>query len=368
MQCADRVSVRVGSASLPVDFCAPSLFVAGVGKCGTNALSEYLGMHPRVARINKELAWDPNETPPAKLVRERRATPRDVRAVWVAKHPKYSVMRPGAQLPTSIAMLASRLRAAYPHSRLALTLCEPSSLPWRRFLFLLTSALTLHGTGAGSHATSSALAAALRQQNSSVAELFAAVFNPARPKAGKATPPCDTQAIRGEGTSEPHCRHDSPRTRALLGALESQGFGTLYDNGWLRISDGASEVRCKQEWQLASSYVDQVEAWVSALGAVNQSVGVVYMEGWRTHGAEYMRVLLRMLGLSEAEYPWHKASFSTPVYTNTMKRTVLGGGEERLSSRSAGLVPAERACVRSQCERLTRVTGMRPPWCDFGDM
>ena len=85
-----------------------------------------------------------------------------------------------------------------------------------------------------------------------------------------------------------------------------------------------------------------------------------------------MRMLLRMLRLSEAEYPWHKASFGTPVYTNTMKRIVLGGAEERrgtehrsASSRPAGpSMPTERACVRCHaCERLTRVTGMQPPWC-----
>ena len=35
MLCADRVRVRVGvSSSDPVEFCAPSLFVAGIGKCG----------------------------------------------------------------------------------------------------------------------------------------------------------------------------------------------------------------------------------------------------------------------------------------------------------------------------------------------
>ena len=252
---------------------------------GTNALAEHIGMHPRVARLNKELAWDPNETPPSKLVRERRVMPNDTRAVWVAKHPKYSVMRPGAQISATVASLASRLRTAYPHSRLALTLCDPSSLPWRRFLFLLTSALTLHGTGAGSQATTSALAAALRQQNSSVAELFASVFNPTTPQA---TTACDTRAegipgiIRGSSKAmreQPYCRHNSPRTRALLGALESQGFGTLYDNGWLRLSNGASEARCKQEWQLASTYAEQVEAWVTALGEINQSVGCTCMRG-----------------------------------------------------------------------------------------
>jgi hypothetical protein len=121
-------------------YAAPSLFVAGVGKCGTNALSEHLALHPQVAKVHRELAWDPRETPPADLVAGRHILPSDTRSVWVAKHPKYA-------LATDVAGLARRLRSAYPSARLGLALCDPLTLPWRRFLFLLSSALTLHGRG-----------------------------------------------------------------------------------------------------------------------------------------------------------------------------------------------------------------------------
>ena len=57
-----------------------------------------------------------------------------------------------------------------------------------------------------------------------------------------------------------------------------------------------------------SQYSELVQEWVTSLGKVNESVAVVYMEGWRRHGATYMRVLLRMLRLDTKAFPWQTAA------------------------------------------------------------
>ena len=357
--CADVVEVN-GKA-----FCAPSLFIAGVGKCGTNALSEHLGLHPHVARQNRELSWDPRETPSAMLAANRHILAVDsVRPIWIAKHPKYA-------LASDVPALARRLKLAYPHAKLAVALCDPLALPWRRFLFLLSSAVGRHGDSrsAGAPETLRALASTLARLNSSVAELFAVAFNP-------------LDSVRA-------CRRDSPRSRALLESISAAGFSALYDNPWLR--PGASgEAKCAHEWRLASSYVDLIGAWTGSLGRMNESVGVVYMEGWERDGLEYVRTLLRLLSLDAAIYPWREASnaLARPVYQNVAsKRLLLGphehdtdrgardgeraedGRQHAAASPAAVWLPVGRSareavstCMR-QCARLTRTTGMRPPWC-----
>ena len=356
--CETTVHLR----SVAVELCAPSLFIAGVGKCGTNALAEHLGRHPRVKAMSREVAWDPLETRPTTLVRLKPTYPNETRRVWIVKHPKYT------SVTVDIGALASRLRASYPYARVALTLCDPTRLPWRRFLFLLTSATTRHGqaapvrTAAAAAAPPRAAAAApsvfsqlvavLREFNSSVERLF---FEPAHggEEGG------GVFNIRGDCTQ-------GARTRALLAELDRRGFGTMYGNAWLRPG-AAGEEHCRREWRLALSYAEQLRSWVRALGPINRSVGVVYMEGWKGAGEEYMRrALLPMLGLRAKEYPWDSVSFAQPVFVNTKaKQLVAASSGATPSSMPSWLAacPREVAWRVRQCDVLTQLSGMRPPWC-----
>ena len=123
------------------------------------------------------------------------------------------------------------------------------------------------------------------------------------------------------------------------------------------------------QWTLASTYARQVSAWASALGPINKSVAVIYMEGWERHGEAYMSTLLRMLQLNAEVYPWSKAAaaFARPVYQNVLAKSVLLG-EQHVASREieAGSMARLRTCVQ-QCKQLRRITGMRPPWCEAAD-
>ena len=366
-----RLRGSTGSHSL----CAPSLFVAGVGKCGTNALAEHLAHHPSVRSMSRELAWDPKDTPPTALVRAKMVFPNESK-VWIAKHPKYATY--------DVSSLASRLRSAYPKARVALALCNPALLPWRRFLFLLTSALTRHGTSTGQGNIFRQLSDELHALNSSLSHLYAATFNPSA-----------------------HCLQ-TDQTRRLLETLAIRGFGVKYGNGWLRPGP-LGEAHCHQEWRLATSYAEQVGAWVAALGAINKSVSVVYMEGWAEHGAEYMRSLLRILDLPEVVYPWSAVNFAQPVFANVKARSSVAAAsmehQSPLSATSAASSDSTAALLESlprlaaftsglhttspslipgpptppptptwlrpgamtecvlQCKPLERLTGMHPPWC-----
>ena len=324
-----------------VPLCAPSLFIVGVGKCGTNALAEHLAEHPHVRGMNREVAWDPLETPPKSLVRLRNVQPNDTRHTWAAKHPKYA-------FTADVEGLAMRLRASYPSAKIALTLCDPIRLPWRRFLFLLTSALTRRGSGAGDAATYRSLVQELQVLNETVSTLFSRTFS------------------LGCGPRE-------AQTQMLLEALQRKGFGLLYGNGWLTPGPGG-QAQCRQEQRLVMSYTSLVRRWTSSLGTgVNVSLGLVYMEGWAAHGPSYMAMLLRMLGLEPSLYPWHAVRFGQPVFENRKAKDLLVnvGSDQRGSTRRADsseqvmprwLPAGLEKCVR-QCESLVRIGGMLPPWC-----
>ena len=100
--------------------CGPALLVPGLGKCGTNALSFYLGLHPWVRTTNvSEVMFDPREVAPAEFVRRHNpgVAPGD-RLVWIAKHPGLENRH--------ASVLARRVRRAYPSAAVALALCDPA--------------------------------------------------------------------------------------------------------------------------------------------------------------------------------------------------------------------------------------------------
>ena len=107
-------------------------------------------------------------------------------------------------------------------------------------------------------------------------------------------------------------------------------------------------------------------------GKVNESVAVVYMEGWRRHGAACMRVLLRMLRLDtnaflQTDGPTRSASPSV----RTLRENMLCSAEGSLLSllrksfdryrngcQQIWRRPPVRGHAVQQCDRLPRITGM----------
>ena len=116
--------------------CGPSLFIVGLGKCGTNAFAAYLMRHPLV-RLTKqsEVQFDPALVEPEEFVALHggNSTAAD-EYVLVAK----SNLDP-YQDPVALVQFAQRLRLAYPEAAVGLTLCDPMWHPWRWFRHYVTA-------------------------------------------------------------------------------------------------------------------------------------------------------------------------------------------------------------------------------------
>ena len=121
------------------ELCGPALLIPGLGKCGTNALSKYLELHPRVRNTNdSEAMFDPRDVSPTAFVRMHNpgVTPRDP-FVWIAKHPG---------LENRLAdVLARRLRTHFPSASVALALCNPSQRAFRFFVYFMENELRQNG-------------------------------------------------------------------------------------------------------------------------------------------------------------------------------------------------------------------------------
>eukprot|EP00965_Chrysotila_dentata_P199510 6179424-Pleurochrysis_carterae.AAC.1 len=110
-----------------VSMCAPALFVPGFGKCGTNALKTYTGLHPKMRWPAKsEIAFDPKDISPEELVKRSNpgVYPHD-EYIWGVKDPR--------TVTKSASGLATRLLRTYPSSKVILLVCEPVWLPFRWF-------------------------------------------------------------------------------------------------------------------------------------------------------------------------------------------------------------------------------------------
>ena len=124
-----------GSHSL----CGPALLVPGLGKCGTNALANYLALHPRVRLTNQsEVLFDPRDANATELVvRHNPGVTPGSGLAWIVKHPGLENRH--------ASVLARRLRRAYPSASVALALCDPVQRAFRFFIYFLEYELRRHG-------------------------------------------------------------------------------------------------------------------------------------------------------------------------------------------------------------------------------
>ena len=121
------------------ELCGPALLIPGLGKCGTNALKDYLALHPRVRETNaSEAMFDPRDISPSKFVSMHNpgVTPDDP-FVWIAKHPGLENRHAD--------VLARRLRRHYPSSVVALSLCNPLQRAFRFFVHFMDQELRQNG-------------------------------------------------------------------------------------------------------------------------------------------------------------------------------------------------------------------------------
>ena len=151
------------------ELCGPALLVPGLGKCGTNALTKYLELHPRVRNTNdSEAMFDPRDVSPTAFVQKHNpgVLPGDP-LVWIAKHPG---------LENRYAdVLGRRLRRHFPSSSVALSLCNPMQRAFRFFIYFMEYELKQNGKRV--NLAKFAHSVLKRRFNTTVTELFSSIVS-----------------------------------------------------------------------------------------------------------------------------------------------------------------------------------------------
>jgi hypothetical protein len=305
--------------------CGPRLLIPGLGKCGTNAIANYLALHPRVRLTNQsEVMFDPRDVPVSELVTRHNpdVTPEDA-YVWIMKHPGLENRH--------ASVLARRVRRAFPSASVALALCDPAQRAFRFFIYFLEHELRQHGQRVTF--TKFAQVTLKRRYNTTVEELYSSIV---------AT---RTDCVRPESASR------------LVSALRNDGYtippNWLLEDSWDPLGHGVCDPIVAKD-----SRLDRwVEDWIDAGYAVNSTLAVAYMESWASEGTEMVRRLLRVLGLAETEYPWAQASvlFTQRVYDSEARR--------RYFKKGAPDMDTARPLMHRQCGAMEGLLGERPPWC-----
>lgn len=151
------------------ELCGPALLVPGLGKCGTNALTKYLELHPRVRNTNdSEAMFDPRDVSPTAFVRQHNpgVLPGDP-LVWVAKHPGLENRHAD--------VLGRRLLRHFPSSSVTLSLCNPMQRAFRFFIYFMEYELKQNGKRV--NLAKFAHSVLKRRFNTTVTELFSSIVS-----------------------------------------------------------------------------------------------------------------------------------------------------------------------------------------------
>ena len=332
--------------------CGPALLVPGLGKCGTNALSFYLGLHPWVRTTNvSEVMFDPREVAPAEFVRRHNpgVAPGD-RLVWIAKHPGLENRH--------ASVLARRVRRAYPSAAVALALCDPAqaraaprALPQPPPPRALPS--TPHAAAAAARLP---LLRPLRRAHAAPARRGGERRQVCARRAAAAVQRDAGDAVLGGRAARErlraHRRRRAPRARAAR----------------RRLVDRAELAGARHVGPVRPRRVRPAAREGHAHGPLGGRLGARGVRGQphprrRAHGgvgAPRRRLrppAARLLRLPEALYPWRRAeeAFAAPVFRGEARR--------RYFKKGAPDADAVRGLLGRQCAPLAAATGERPPWC-----
>ena len=328
--------------------CGPSLLLPGMGKCSTNALDEYTRIYAKIKWATKgghraEIDFDPRNVDLAELVRTYNpgVTPDDP-YVWAIKDPVS-----GEKDPLE---LGTALKRALPSARVVLTLCDPSTLPFRWFRHYVTRTLRW-AINCSDHwwhcpkANTSDLMEFMTKQHyipRDLGELFSALFPP-----------------------EGGCHHSSAtiamfNTLAKTFHIGANFFSPTKCTAWeprdLHATFMGGEVgcgsRCIRRW-LAAGYKLPSDADGGTLTTV-------FMEAWKDRGLEYIRRIARSLELElpmrGRDFDWAKTHNFAPVYATKLAGKDQTGLEDERT-------PADHLdAARSDCPVLAALLGETVPW------
>ena len=341
------------------DLCAPAIFVAGFAHCGTNALMAYTELHPNVKWARGgHVNFDPAVTSPRELVGAHcpGVFPADPN-VWMIKYtPAFEGGAP----------LARRLLQAYPSASILFASCDPELRPFRMLRHNLLTTLTYRCDGqgpqepCGSHVQGDraspidVLAVMHKYLNtSSLLELYPIVF------------PFETDCQRPPA--------QTMMLRVLMASFTAPGlFNQLYCTHQHPVHANLIDTETNLPDGMGHDKV--VRAFVDGGYVLHRNLEVLFMENWKDHGADAIRQIHHLLGISVEGYPWDANNFA-PVYTfdGHGELNNAGHGREEQSSHeamSSGLddtsallhFPVLRQEAERVCSGFEGFLGYRPPW------
>ena len=277
--------------------CAPAAFIPGFGKCGTNALKQYLLRHPLIKfPIQSETNFGLPHPGAGTLVdrvdfvkRHNPGVTPDDPYIWVAKSP--SVF--GDVPEHDYYGLARRLRETYPSARMILTLCDPEQLPFRWFRHFM-------------------LRTVMRRLGSSDATVHEMPEDPHRNALGELNHFVQTR-LHMTNLLDLYPLLNPIDTGCTLLAEQREAIAQIglrfKMNHWNLSNAWSVECTCRQKEQQANMPPRVLGNFSLAGYELHRSMEIVVMEEWASRGEAMMSRLLSLLGLgasarSARESPW----------------------------------------------------------------
>jgi len=267
--------------------CGPSILIPGAGKCGTNALASYLTSHPHINATHvAEVFFDPDSVSPSELIEKSApdVLPSDPN-VWLIKDPSVFTTKG----------VAARLRASYPSATVVMTVCNPAGLPYRWFRHGVMREIGLRNSTVGKKG---------KKLRANVTAVQATLW--------RHDPTLDLTKLFQMAFS-----HDSEgvcmRSLKAIEALQALDEEYVWQGNF--GAKNISELDCGTFLsQSVNARADKaLQRFIDAGYVLNQTLRVVFLEGWKEHGAEYLTGIAQSVGLDPMLFP--AVNFSQKVYS-----------------------------------------------------
>ena len=281
--------------------CGPALLLPATAKCGSNALSDYTGAHPKLRWYPGELMFDPGTLPPNALVRQALAhgvaSRPDDDFIWAVKYP-------GMYEAPGDPALGLRFARAFPSAIVMITICDPSLLPFRWFRSRVNT--LYHRQQPQRPAKLVELQQFVQRRYPDIHNLMR-LFEITHPPYAEGASPCvlnDELTSTLDTISEAFSMDGELEVRTRPDGSRGCWWNHTQQSG-KRIASGSFYYKYDMD-----RYID---GFVQAGYTLGEDLGVVVMENWATHNRIYIPKILRMLRLPEESYPWRSAF--EPVYS-----------------------------------------------------
>eukprot|EP00928_Gymnodinium_smaydae_P075229 TRINITY_DN58230_c0_g1_i1.p1 TRINITY_DN58230_c0_g1~~TRINITY_DN58230_c0_g1_i1.p1 ORF type:complete len:359 (-),score=38.06 TRINITY_DN58230_c0_g1_i1:74-1150(-) len=283
--------------------CGPSVFILGVGKCGTNGLKSYMAAHPQIKFTKEsEVRWLlQNKTFSVSTILDHNpgVMPEDT-FQWVIKHPgAFKVMDEN---------VARQVLQTFPSAKIFMTICDPSTLNFRWFRHYARPDVN------------SRVFNGLQHLSDDFTTIYKRLWNV------------------DNGCTIVDDGRDKDNLQVLLSALPTHFQCSL--------------------WEKNFGLREKFMQWNNAGYTLHHNFEVFVMEDWKHRGKQYVTNMLSILRLPLQTYNFTAANSFSPVYS--VPSEVL----DQFNASSLDGIASQReiqATVK-ECRSLEAYLGQSIPW------